>query len=370
MEQNVAELAEYARAISLQKNGKPVLITSNLFHGLPRYTALRQYCDMIIGEKSDIQLRQDGFYRFAQAFLGGKPGCFIEDPNEHVLQIIQDSDQNKNDSYILFMLEPLAHGFQIAIPYGAWLMNLKKDSFYPNLEVERQIGEWLKKHENLFTDRLVAETALVYDQRSALETELFLGGHQFAKKDGGFRTFHELCQALCEKHILYKVIYISPDEPLTPTRLTGYKNLILADTYSLPEYETQIIRDWVNQGGRVISLGKVSPHLQDTCVNHEEINEIANWILEAGVLLQAQDVSGLGLSLHQRKDGYVLHLLNYHLNAISRVIETIPKAVFKLGWHPNEVAVHTFPESAAEAWLEGDLLTVTNIGIYTIVDLH
>jgi len=370
MEQNVAELAEYARAFSLQKHGKPVLITSNLFHGLPRYAALRKYCELIIGEKSDIQLRQDGFYRFGQAFLGGKPGCFIEDPNEYVLQIIQDSDQARNDSYILFMLEPLAHGFQIAIPYGAWLMNLKKDSFYPNLEIERQIGEWLKKHADLFTNLLVAETALLYDQRSALETELFLGGHQFAKKDGGFRTFHELCQALCDQQLLYKVIYVSPDEPLIPERLSGYRNLILPDAFSLPANEIQMIRAWMNQGGRVISLGKVNPRLECTHYNDREFRELRNWILEAGVLLEAQGVDGLGISLHQRKGGYTLHLVNYHLNSTSRVIETIPKAVFKLGWRPGQVKVYAFPESAVEASLGGDLLTIKNIGIYTIVDLQ
>lgn len=370
MEQNVVEIANYARAYSLQKHGKPVLVTSNHFHCLPHYTSIRKYCDFIIGEKSGIKLRQDGFYRFGYAFFGGKEGSFIEDPNDHVLQIIQDIDHAKNDSYILFMLEPLAHGFNIAIPYGAWLMNFKKDSFYPNLEIEHQMGEWLKKHEDLFTNHFVAETAILYDQRSALETELFLGGHQDSHREGGFRTFHDLSQTLCDQRILYNVIYVSPDEPLTPERLSDYKNLILPDAFSLPEDEILMIREWMSQGGHVISLGKVDPRMADTRFSYQKFHDLKKWIVKTGTILDAQEVSDLGLALHKRDRGYALHLVNYRLNSSSRVIETIPRAEFTLAWCPREVKVHSFPESGAEASIEGNLLTVKNIGIYTIVDLQ
>lgn len=369
IELNVAEIADYARAYSLEKRGKPVLFTANLFHCLPHTTSSRKYCDLIVGEKSNIKLRQDGFYRFGYAYLNGKKGSFIEDPNDHVLQIIQDIDNGRNDAYILFMLEPLSQGFNIATPYGAWLMNFKKDAFYPNLAIERQMGKWLKDHEFLFTNRMVAETALLYDQQSALETELFLGGHMDRTKDGGFHTFHDLCQTLCDAGILYNVIYVSPDQPLTLDQLSSYKNLILPDATSLPEDQLNMILEWKKQGGRVISLGKVDPRLADTRSSDQNFADLKQWILEAGQILEAPEAADVGIALHKHDNGYALHLVNYRLNSISRDIETIPRIEFKLGWRPREAHVHAFPESNAEAYIEGNSLIVKNIGIYTIIDL-
>ena len=152
IEPGVIDIAEHVRAYSLKKTGKRAKVTANLYHCDPHGAAVRKHCDLIIGEKSDIKLRQDGYYRFGHAFFGGKEGSFIEDPGPHIHQIMTDLDAGKNDTYILFMLEPLAHGFNIAIPYGAWLQNQRQDAFYPS-PVEKQIGAWLKDREHLFTNR-------------------------------------------------------------------------------------------------------------------------------------------------------------------------------------------------------------------------
>ena len=370
MEQGIVEIADYARACSLRKKGKPALVTANLYNCNPHGTSVRSQCDLIIGEKADIKLRQDGYYRFGHAFLGGKEGSFIEEPGPHVHQIMSDLDDGRNDSYVLFMLEPLAHGFQIAIPYGAWLQNQKKDSFYPNVAIECRMGAWLKDHEDLFTNRFVAETALLYDQRSALDTELFGGGLLERHKEACFGTFHHLAQVLCDECILYNVLYVSPDEPPSPERLSGYRNLILPDVYSLPEGELRMIREWMNRGGRAVSLGRVDPRLAHTQFSCEDFRELKEWLLEAGTILEAEEVDGLGLALHKRDGGYALHLVNYRLNPISRVIETIPSAGFRLGWRPENVQVHSFPESGTEAAIEGNVLTVRNLGIYTVVVLE
>jgi len=369
IEKNVAEIADYVRAYSRRKNGKPALVTVNLYNCVPHSAAARQHCDLIVGEKGDVKLRQDGFYRFGHAFFGGKPGCFIEDPGPHVLQIISDLDAARNDSYILFRLEPLAHGFNMAIPYGAWLMNKRQDSFYPNPDVERQLGAWLKSRDHLFTNQFVAETAVLYDQRSALDTELFQGGHRNAWRDSGFHAFHDLCQTLCTERLLYNVLYVSPDQPLTAERLADYRNLILPDVCGLPDHEVDAIKAWSARGGRARALGKVAPRLAAIPCCGEDCRELKAWLAEAGTVLEAEEVEGLGLSLHKREGGYALHLVNYRLSPISRVIEAIPSAQFRLGWRPKSVQVHTFPQAATHAALEGNVLTVRDLGIYTVVAL-
>lgn len=369
IEPGVIDIAEHVRAYSLSKTGKPAQVTANLYHCDPHGAAVRKHCDLIIGEKSDIKLRQDGYYRFGHAFFGGKEGSFIEDPGPYVHQIMSDLDSGKNDTYILFMLEPLAHGFNIAIPYGAWLQNQRQDSFYPNMEIERRMGAWLKEREGLFTNRFVADTAVIYDQRSAFEAELSRGLNR-RHLDVGFPTFHELCQSLCDARMLYNVLYVSPDEPLTAERLAEYKNLVLPDVYSLPEDELAVITDWMGQGGRVVSLGEVDPRLAQTRFSYEDISELKSRPLEAGTILHADDVDGLGIALHKREGGgYALHLVNYRLDPTSRVIEAIPLVEIKLGWKPKEAQVHSFPDSGAEAAINGNVLTVKNLGIYTIVEL-
>ena len=370
IERNVIEIAEHVRAYSRKKTGKAALVTANMYNCLPHGTSSRPHCDYIIGEKGDMKLRQDGFYRYGHAFFGGKEGSFIEDPNGHVLQIMQDIDNAKNDTYILFRLEPLAHGFNLAVPYGAWLMNLKKDAFYPNLEVEQKLGAWLKNHEALFTNQLVADTAIFYDQRSALDAELFLGGHRDAIRDAGFRAFYDVSQALSNERMLYNVLYVSPDEPLTARRLAAYKQIVLPDVYSLPESEIRLLRAWQKKGGRLVAIGKVDPRLADTRFTFHKFDDLKNRLQEVGSRVEAQEMADLGISLHKQRKGYALHLVNYRLNSGTREIEAIPSASFKLGWKPKKAMVHSFPASDAKAHLDGSVLTVENLGIYTVVELQ
>lgn len=369
-EQNVADIAAYAKEYSWQARGEPILVTANLFNCLPHSARIRKHCDLIAGEKTAIKLRQDGFYRFGYAFLQGKDGSFIEDPNQYILQIIEDIKRDKNDTYTLFMMEPLAHGFNGAIPYGAWLMNLEKDSFYPDLEVEREMGSWLKTHEQLFIPAPVADIAMVYDLRSALETELFLGGHLDKEREGGFRTFHDLAQWMCDEHVLYNVIYVSDDEPLTPDRLQGYKRLLLPDAFSLRSDEVGVIRDWTGKGGQAAAVGKVIKELADFRFAYRKLGELLAWLKDGEQIVDAEDIREIGFGLHKTDNGYALHLVNYNLNSITREIESVPRMSFTLSWTPRLMRVHSFPERETDAALEGNVLTISNLSIYTVVDLQ
>lgn len=369
IEPGVIDIADHVRAYSLKKTGKQAQVTANLYNCDPHGDAVRKHCDLIIGEKADIKLRQDGYYRYGYAFFGGKEGSFIEDPGPYVHEIMRDIAAGKNDSYILFMLEPLAHGFNIAIPYGGWLQNQRQDSFYPPAEAERQMGAWLKEHEKLFTNRFVAETAVVFDQRSAMDCELTKGLNR-RHLDVGFPLFHGLCQSLCDARMLYNVLYVSPDEPLTAKRLAAYKQLVLPDVYSLPESEIRMLRAWQKKGGRVVSVGRVDPRLADTEFRYGAFQDLNARLAQVGSVVAAQEVDGLGISLHKRGKGHALHIVNYRLNSGTREIEKIPSASFTLGWKPQKAVVHSFPACDAKARVEENVLTVENLGVYTVVELQ
>jgi hypothetical protein len=369
IDRNMEELTTYAKEYSSAKRGKPILTSINLFNCLPHAGMVRRFSDVIGGEKSNIKLRQDGHYRLCHAFCNGKPGSFIEDPNGHILQIINDVDAGKYDTYRLFILEPLAQGFNIAISYGGWLMNYRKDSFYPPLEIERQMGNWLNSHERLFSNSFVAKTAILYDHRSALYTESFLSGHLDREKVGGFQIFDELSQALCNERILYKVLYVADDQPLTEEALSQFENLIIPDAFSLKDEEIGVILAWINRGGRAIALGKVDQKLANLRFSYFKFADLKKWIFTNGHEIETDDVEDVGIAIHQCEDGRAIHLVNYRLNTGTREIEPVEKMELKLDWQPVEVKVYSFPEVKypAEVSVSGTVLIVKNIGLYTIL---
>ena len=372
MEVSLANILRYAKEYSMRVRGQEIPVAANLFNCLPHTAALRKYCDLIIGERSGTDLRQDGFYRFGRAFFGDREGSFIEDPSEHILRVVEDLKNGKVDTYILFMLEPLSQGFNIAIPYGAWLINWVKDSFYPDMEIERKMGTWLKAHESLFVPNPVAEIAVLYDTRSALDIEMFQGGYLERRDTAGFRTFHELTQSLCDHHVLYDVLHVSDDEPLTEERLSGYKKLLLPDAFCLPDAEISLIDGWLNSGGKALTLGRTHAHLKHLRSHFDKPAAFLAWVREGGQPVNIVDgkyTKDIGIGLHKTVNGYALHLVNYLFDATTRQIEEIPEVKFRLSWQPDSVEVHTFPDTHTEIEVDRDRVTVRNLGIYTVVEM-
>ncbi|MCI8623020.1 MAG: hypothetical protein HFG26_05085 [Provencibacterium sp.] len=366
VEDDMRQVRDFVKAYSREKRGREIPVTANLYNCLPKSQGLRKYCDVICGEKGGIKLRQDAFYRFGYAYMSGKEGSFIEDPDDHILQILEDIDRRIDDAYMLFMLEPLSHGFNIAISYGGWLMNFKKDSFYPNLETEKQIGDWLAAHENLFQMNPAAQIAVVYDQRSALDVELFSGNYPDPSKEGGFRTFFDVTQELCNRHILYNVLYCSDDEPLTAERLAGYDTLLLPDVYLLPQAEKEAVRAFP---GRKAAVGRVDRDFFDLRRPYTKFQELAGWLMLDNRLLWTDGNQDVGVALHRTPEGWNLHLLNYRLDNVTRRIQRIPSFQIRLGSPAAQAIVHSFPHGDAQAEADGCSLTVRNLDIVTVVEI-
>ena len=366
---NFAELCEFCRDYSLKTKGYVVKMSSNLYNGLPRYSMMRQYSDLIAGEKTMVQLRQDGFYHYAHAFAMGKPSMFVLDPNEYMLGVVDDVDHNKHDTYKLLIMESLASGFHIAAPYGQWLMNFKKDTFYPNLEVDRELGLWLKENDRLFTNDMLAETAIIYDFRSALYTDTRLSGHKDREKGAGFRVFFDLCQDMCNHHVNYKVLYVAEEEPLTIDRLKGIKSLILADSIKMLPEEYQVIEDWAAQGGRIAGFGKLPKCMQKYRFGYQKFFQFTDWLRESGLMIEGHGNPKIGFAVQKTENGKAIHMVNYNLNAVDRIIAPIDCFSFTLNAIPSEVRVYPLPGEKATAYMNGYELVVENIGIYTIVEL-
>ena len=269
---------------------------------------------------------------------------------------------------MLFMLEPLAHGFNISISYGGWLINLKKDSFYPNLETERKMGKWLTEHEDLFRMDPVAEVAVIYDHRSALEVEMFSGNYADPHKEGGFRNFFDITQELCSHHILYNVIYVNEDEPLTAERLEGYQKLLLPDVYRLTEEEKGVIRDFAKHGDAA-AVGRIDRDLFDLAFHYTKFFELEDWCRTEKPVITAEENAKVGLALHHAPYGYNLHLLNYNLNSITREIEPVSSFAVEFSDPIQSAQVHSFPEGRSTVKVEGNRLIVCDLDIDTVIEV-
>lgn len=368
LEDDFREIAEYVKKYSMQTRGRELPVTANLFNCMPHGEGLRKYCDVICGERSGIRLRQDAFYKFGYSFMDGKDGSYIEDPNEYILQMIEDIKNNKNDGYILFMLEPLAHGFNIAISYGGWLMNFVKDSFYPNMDIERSMGKWLTDHEQLFNMNPVADIAVIYDHRSALDVEMFSGNYPDQDREGGFRNFFEITQQLCNRDILYNVIYVSEDQKLTADRLKGYKKLVLPDAYSLSASEKKVIEEYAEKY-EVTALGRTDKEFFKYRFGYTKFDELVSRLTSDGSVITADKNKNIGVALHKSENGYNLHLINYNLNSSTRCIEKVDKYHIELNAEIKEAAVHSYPSDSTSVSVNGRALDIRNLDIYTIVEI-
>lgn len=165
----VREVSQHAKAYCKKVRNEEFPVTANLFQCFPIGDSCKKYLDILAGEKTDLRMRQDGWYRFAHGWLNGKDCCFVEDPNQYIRDINEDIKNGINDRFILFVLEPFAHGFHVAFPYGSWLQNQVKDAFWPDLRVLRKLGPWLDEKEALFGKKHVADLGIVYDSASAYE---------------------------------------------------------------------------------------------------------------------------------------------------------------------------------------------------------
>ena len=82
--------SQHAKAYCKKVRNEEFPVTANLFQCFPIGDSCKKYLDILAGEKTDLRMRQDGWYRFAHGWLNGKDCCFVEDPNQYIRDINED----------------------------------------------------------------------------------------------------------------------------------------------------------------------------------------------------------------------------------------------------------------------------------------
>lgn len=391
----VREVSQHAKAYCKKTRGEDFPVTANLFQCFPLGDSCKKYLDILAGEKTELTLRQDGWYRFAHGWLNGKDCCFVEDPNQYIRDINVDIKNGINDRFILFALEPFAHGFHVAFPYGSWLQNQVKDAFWPDLRVLRKMGPWLDEMGYLFGKEHIADIGIVYDSASAYENSVSepavgggstynriqkislqgvkeLGKQGAFSSQGDFGHFFKLVQALSNRHVLYNVLFESKDEPLTKERLRGYKTIVVPDAFLMDDATAGVLTAFAKEGGRVITL--------ERC--HEALKECEAYTAKtAGALVEklsgqkgfidAPESLSYSIDLRKTEKGCALHIVNYNYNEETHRIDPLEELSFGVKLPASKATAHSFPENPALcASVENGVLTVKNAGIYTVIEME
>ena len=386
----VREVAKHAKAYARRQRDEEFPVSANLFNCYPHSWDCKKHLDILAGEKTNISLRQDGWYQFAFGWLNGKECCFVEDPNQYVRDMAEDVKNGINDRFILFLLEPLAHGFHLAFPYGSWLQNQVKDALWPDLRMLKKLGPWLDEHEAAFPMNPAADLAVIYDWQSASENQWTkppagwqgvygngglpeeLGDEGAFAGDGEFDSFFRLLQKLSDRHILYRVIYESPDEPLCYERLSSFGMVLLPDAFAMRREDIKLLRNYQNGGGQVITVGQEPENgfRADRHFEEENMDALIKMLECREQEITAPEEDGYGIAWHDTGNGRALHIINYSYDSDSHRIRNLPKLCFRLGKTWRLGCVSTFPENPLlEVSYRQQTLEVKNAGIYTIIEL-
>ena len=232
------------------------------------------------------------------------------------------------------------------------------------MKLARTMGEWLEKNEHL-ADSPVADVALVYDQRAMNEEELFQ--HNIFE---WVSTFHRLTMHLCRNHRLFGVVYASPWMPLFPERIDKYKTIILCDAYLLPEGDREAIKDWISSGGHCVTVSR--RHSDFHQLQHFDSPDgqgIIKLLRERRQIVDTDGSEEIGFTVHKIQEGYALHLINYRMDEEYGKVTELDEIRFQLMFAPEELEVIPFGKSGVKAQMKGCELTVTNLGLYTIIKL-
>ncbi len=383
----VGELSRHVKAYSQKTRGSVLPVTANLFQCFPYSWKCKKHLDILAGEKTKIQLRQDHWYKFSFGWLNGKDSCFVEDPNQYVRDMLVDIKNNIQDRFILFALEPMAQGFHVAFPYGSWLQNQVKDAFWPDLRVLRELGTWLQQNERLFPRNPVAEIAVVYDAVSALENLLSEGGEPSAQvisfepneelgqqgafnSDGSFDAFFDLTEKMSKRNIQYNVLYESPDEPLTRNRLQSYRKVVVPDAFLLSNEACDALSHCDESVMEVITFARAAKCMEASRnFRLDQIDNLVDYLSQEKGLIYADGCGQFGFTIHKGNEGnLMLHIVNYNYNEDTHHIDLV-NATFHLGFIYKEVKQHSFPANPqVTCRVQNNVLELQHIGIYTIVE--
>ena len=342
------ELADYARDYAASK-GRPVLVSGNFFNLFDQYYPLEPKVDLIITEMRNTRYRQPAWYRYVAGFAAGKPVVVVENPYGGVIpELVERLKAGQGyDLFRLSLYEAAALGANMSVPYGAWMGSAIQDSFYAPHELCVEIQSFLADHDALFSPQSYSETAVVYSVESNFQLvarrDLFADNR--ANVSGSQAVpFWEICEWLADSAQPYDVIFfpegrLRPDT-LQPEQLRPYGRLILPDCRYLTPYQANLLREYLDNGGKLVVIGELGLNLaadhHENLLQHPNVvgigrpDELHQEMLPDGAQVHCHQPENLALHIHRTPAGAAIHLIRYDYEPSLDAVPLLPELQFKV----------------------------------------
>ena len=388
------ELSDYIREYAAQK-GRTVLVSGNFFNLVAHwYYPMEPKVDLIITEMRNTRYRQPAWYRYVAGFAAGKPVIVAENPYGGVIpDLVQMLKVGKgHDLFRMSLYEAAALGANMSVPYGAWMGSVIQDSFNPPHELCSEIQRFIAEHESLYSHRTASEAAVIYSVETEFQRESGRGIFADNRSNSGSSEvgpFWQTCEALSNAAQPYDVLFF-PDgdlrtDSLTSEALRQYQTLVLPDCRYLTEAQSQLLRDYLKQGGYLLVLGELGINLpleeQESILKHRGTRRIQNSLgfdlswLPAERQLRLSEPADLAINLQRVEAGIAIHIIRYDYNFEEDQVPNLEELDLELSLAGDFGSVEVFapsgsPTAELETLLDGlHHLTLKNIPLYSIIYL-
>ncbi len=367
-----SELADFGREYALKTRGKPVQISGNFFNLMPVYLPIRDKADVIITEMKSTLLRQPYWYRYCAGFGGDKPVIVAENPYGGMIpDLLEKLNRGKaGEVYQLFLLEASVYGVNMSVPYGGWMGNEIKDSFYPPMDKTRQVQDFLASHEDLFPKGKTASVAVVYSWKNNYWRET-VNGYSGEIEGGGNsmlfynpkdlndpaaprHPFWEAVKALSDRQVSYDVLVWGDGDVCEDggAPLDGYDLVVLPNCAELTDQQRQTLAAY---------KGAVVAFADDGDKKNVAIEKFLKRFDAAFAPMRDAwvDDSDLGVQ-HVKTDAVeAVHLLNYAYDEAADAVLPAKNVTLRVRTAAAKATMLTFAgESALPVIRERDILVV------------
>ncbi len=386
------ELADYARAYATSK-GQDVLVSGNFFNLFDHYYALEPQVDVLITEMRNTRYRQPEWYRYVAGFAGAKPVVVVENPYGGVVpELVRRLEQGRGyDRFRCSVYEAAALGANMSLPYGSWMGSVIQDAFYAPHELCVEIGQFLAKHEALYSSRTCSDTAVVFSVESNFQriTERdLLADVRVNDSLGPELPFRQVCATLSAGSQPYDVVFF-PDgllraDVLQVADLAQYGTLLLPDCWCLTMAQAELLIAYLELGGRLVVLGEcgrnLPAQLREAILGHRGSVQVSSakdfsiGDLPLGPQARLHESHELAINVQRVEHGAAVHIIRYDYDEAADCVPDLPELQLdlRLPERFGRAAVYSpsgMPEAAVLVVGDVHRIALLNLPLYTIVVL-
>jgi hypothetical protein len=378
---NFTELATYAREYAAAQ-GRTILLSSNLYDGLPCFDPLVADLDILVPEQRTTLYQQPGWMRYIAGFGGDKPVVVNVNPYGGILpELAEELAAGRGiERFRTMLYEAAALGVNMSVPYGAWMGSIVEDAFYAPHRVAVQVQDFLADHEELFGRRTFNDTALVYSTDSYFmeityrdmtvdDRDTSNHGDGSGRSVGFFAVADELADEQCPFDVVMFHDGQWRADDAGPAALARYREVILPYCERLTERQVEAVLGYLDGGGTVTVIGPIGGP------GAERIAERAGQQIGAGrqVTIGAPRT---GVNLQQTAAGHpALHIVNYDYDAATDALVTAKDVALtvRLDTPVTRARIHAPGQDAYDltvvAGADGHHLTLRHLDSYAIAEL-